>query len=397
MKGLMRLGILVAAMVLTAGCGGGSGDDPGSPSPGPSPVSPGSGSGSGTTPDPGTTPDQPNPSDNETAIAFSAQQQQGLDVTRAGQAAQGGTRGSTPLESSGVRSFKVWGFKNMWNGDLQIVFPGYTVNWKEGTANSTTTNTDGWEYVNQPGNEEQTIKYWDWSVKAYRFFGVAETPAGIGKADVSRWNEGVIVLTADATNEASIPYYSRLWYSTGILPEYSSRQFGKPVQLEFVKPISKVRIMFTSSDPTVSLDELELADPQFMPADEHEIVIKGTFTVSYPLTGDDEISETWGVDYDEDDSEAVTSWLSTIIGRDDVWNMVLPAKGQGIYKLIVNVSGEPRPCFVPAAYMDWLPGYEYTYIFKVNEEGSVLFGEVLSAYTDWEDYEKEAEHTVYNW
>lgn len=402
----MRLGLLLAAVMLTAGCGSDSGDEPGSPSP----VTPGSGSGSGpgtnpgTTPDPGTTPEQPNPSDNETAIVFFAQQEEGQEVTRAG----------SPLEDrdgANVRSFKVWGYKNMPNGDLQIVFPGYTVNWVEGTANSTTTNTDGWEYVNQQpvGQEEQTIKYWDWNVSAYRFFGVTGGLSGTYTSDDNKqsYEIGIGISISDPMNTTddmikAIPLYSRLWYSDGsTIPgsQYNDKQFGKPVQLEFVRPISKVRIMFTSSDPNVSLADLDLSEPRFMPADEDiVIVIKGTFTVSYPLNyslNSGEISETWNVVRDIPD-DAVVTYLSTIIGSENVWNTVLPAKGQGMYKLTVKVSDEPKECYVPAEFVNWQPGYEYTYIFKVNEEGGVEFGGVYSAYTDWVDG-PETGHTVHNW
>lgn len=403
----MRLGILVAAVVLTAGCGGGSGDDPGTVGPGPGNVTPGPGTNPGTTPDPGTTPEQPNPSDNETAIVFFAQQEEGQEVTRAG----------SPLEDrdgANVRSFKVWGYKNMSNGDLQIVFPGYTVNYVS-AANSTTTNTDGWEYVDQQGDNEpeQTIKYWDWNVSAYRFFGVTGGLSGTYTSDDNkeRYEIGIHISIPDLSiqipDEAddiddaikAIPLYSRLWYSTGIESEDPSRLFGKPVQLEFVRPVSKVRIMFTSSDPNVSLADLDLSDPLFMPADEDiDIVIKGTFTVSYPLNyslNSGEISETWSVVRDNPD-DAVVTYLSTIIGRDDVWNTVLPAKGQGMYKLTVKVSDEPKECYVPAEFVNWQPGYEYTYIFKVNEEGGVEFGGVYSAYTDWVDG-PETGHTVHNW
>ena len=373
--GLMRLGLLLAAMVLTAGCGSG-GDDPDSS---------GSGSGSVTpSPEPGTTPEQPTPSDNETAIVFSARQEEGQDVTRA----------SSPLESV-VTLFKVWGFKNLNGEQLQTVFPAYAVKWVEGSANTTTTNSDGWEYVNLPGYEDQTIKYWDWSVMAYRFFGVAESQTGRGKVYDDGGVNGIIVLTVDLSSDEEIdktPFFSHLWYSTGNLVDYPNRQFGDPVQLEFVRPISKVRISFMSSDPSVPLGNLELSNPQFMPADEHGIAIKGTFTVSYPLTGG--ISETWSVV--PDDLDGVIHSLSTIVGNDNVWHTVLPAMGQGVYKLIVDVSGEPRTCFVPAEFVDWLPGYEYTYIFKVNEEGGVALGEVHSAYTNWQ-FDDEAEHTVHNW
>jgi hypothetical protein len=78
------------------------------------------------------------------------------------------------------------------------------------------------------------------------------------------------------------------------------------------------------------------------------------------------------------------------------WYTVIPAKTQGTFTLSVNVQGELKTCVVPEKYMTWNPGYNYTYIFKVNADGGVELGEVLSAYTDWEKG-KDADHTIHNW
>jgi hypothetical protein len=45
--------------------------------------------------------------------------------------------------------------------------------------------------------------------------------------------------------------------------------------------------------------------------------------------------------------------------------------------------------------MNWKPGYQYTYIFKITEEGGVELDSVSSAFTEWT--EQEANHPVYNW
>ena len=120
----------------------------------------------------GDDPDSPTPNKPDTPIAFFAFQQDEQTITRA-----------AGLEDEGITTFTVYGYKNMeyydgsgTYGGLQNVFPGYRVTWKANTANTTTSNSDGWEYVNkQTGSEpEQSIKYWDWSAKAYRFFGLTQ-------------------------------------------------------------------------------------------------------------------------------------------------------------------------------------------------------------------------------
>ena len=87
-----------------------------------------------------------------TPIAFSAQQG---DETAVNNGAQSRTMTrATSLHEAEVVTFKVWGYKN--NGtaaepfsSYQTVFPRYTVNWIDGSAATTTSNSSGWEYVAQ--------------------------------------------------------------------------------------------------------------------------------------------------------------------------------------------------------------------------------------------------------
>ena len=187
---LMRLGLLLAAMVLTAGCGTGSGEEPESLEPGH--ISPGT--------NPGTTPEVVTGD----PIAFSAIQQEEQSVTRSTQ----------PLVDKNVHIFMVWGYKNTSYsepnyGGLQAVMPGYYVNWEANSANTTSSNTNDWEYVSQQpsGQPEQTIKYWDWSAKAYRFFGLTHSR----KVDVKEYPTDnpeycQVSFTADATDPETCRY-----------------------------------------------------------------------------------------------------------------------------------------------------------------------------------------------
>ena len=61
----------------------------------------------------------------------------------------------------------------------------------------------------------------------------------------------------------------------------------------------------------------------------------------------------------------------------------------------VIVNNNERTAVVPAAYMSWLPGYSYTYIFKITEDGGVEIDLVQSAVTPWTELEND--HSVYNW
>ena len=45
--------------------------------------------------------------------------------------------------------------------------------------------------------------------------------------------------------------------------------------------------------------------------------------------------------------------------------------------------------------MKWLPGYSYTYIFKITDAGGVEIGWVDYKVTPWTDM--EVSKSVYNW
>ena len=359
---ILLLSAFIVLAVVSCSSGGG-GDDPDVP---------------GT--NPGTNPGQPDP---EMPIAFSAIQEE-QTVTRATQA----------LQNLGVTSFRVWGYKNISHTDAdgygpeQVVFPGYTVAYGANTANTTSSNTNDWEYVNKQvvGQDEQTIKYWDWSVSAYRFFAVTHAGKTTVTEDQVR-HQVEVSFTVDAKDVEVSPFFSRLWLSNGNITT-GNKPFGQPVQLEFLKPFSIVRFKFIPSDSTVPLANYNLTLPSFGPfISGKEIAIKGKFRVTYPLSGT-ATAETWEV--------SNVDVTATSFNDPETDYTVLPAKDQGAYELKVTVNGDERTTFVPAEYMNWLPGYEYTYIFKVNDEGGVELGEVFTAYTEWVKG-KDGDHIVYNW
>lgn len=390
MTGLMRSAsilLLLAWTVLTVGCSSGAGDDPDTPQP---------------------TPGQPGEPDTYLPILFSAlQQEEDTDVTRA-----------TSLEDMNVFSFTVWGYKNLNYNDgaydnLQTVFPGYTVNWVENSANTTSSNTHGWEYVNQQTtSDEQTIKYWDWGAKAYRFLAVTGTVVedygGTYEANkaykANEANGTKFTFAANcsgateeaiAANIAAVPYFSRLWFSTGNVGEYPDRQFGKPVQLEFTKPFARVRFLFNYS---YAAEGVRVTSPNFKPADnEEKIALVGTVTVSYPLTGT-ATKESYSVTPKAVPAagETLNAFTEEYIPEGtEKWYTVLPALSQGNYTMNVIVNNNERTAVVPAAYMSWLPGYSYTYIFKITEDGGVEIDLVQSAVTPWTELEND--HSANNW
>lgn len=366
LRSAMMLTVAVVAVLTVVSCSG-AGDDP-EPQP-----------------TPGTTPGRPDAPDAELPILFTAHGQENTDVTRA----------ETPLETK-VKEFTVYGFKNTnaENSDYafcQSVFPGYIVEWLENSAFTTTSNTDGWEYI-LTSYPDQTLKYWDYNASAYRFFGVAKGTADYTIEEIKENNQPKdfkISFRADASTEAgvaAVPYYSTLWFSNGKPNEYQERQFGKPVKLVFLKPFARVRFMFTQSYPDAVL---MLDDKHFAPSS-GTIVTAADFTITYPLKGSSiqEVSALANVsgitDFKEDYSDTNKRWYD-----------VIAPQSLGAFTLRLKINGVEKTAVVPAEYMDWKPGYEYTYVFKITEQGGVEIDLVESAFTPWNSM--DIDHSVNNW
>lgn len=347
------------------------------------------------------------PAEVGTVISFSAQEGAEQEMS---QGARGYTRAGTPLSAIATQ-FTVWGHKNMrYNDDAylekQTVFPGYTVKWQENSAATTTTNSNGWEYL-LPSNPSQTVKYWDWSAAAYRFFAVTNYNEANGAngtyGPASAYETYRYDIAADASDAAGIdatPYFSRLWFSTGDPVTYADKQFGRPVTLEFLKPLARVRYIFKYTYPR---EGIALSEQAFKPTADTRIARKGTVTVIYPLDGT-EIKEWYETTPDAGGTGALEALeedydpendRKTYTVSDNGWYVVLPNLTQGSYTLSVKVNGETKRATVPAEYMRWLPGYSYTYVFKITDEGGVEIGWVESAVTPWT--EMSADWTVYNW
>ena len=359
----------------------------------------------------------PDPTNDNKAISFVGGLQEEQAVTRAAQGLEDVLTNKT---------FKVWSYKN--DGyvepnytSYQTVMPGYTVNWTANTAYTTTSNTNDWEYVAQGTNQD--IKYWDYDAKAYRFFayalGNATSPAEVAAAGPT--NDAVTFTTmVNASSVDAAPYISRLWFSTNN-PADPDHLFGKPVQLQFVKPFARVRFMFTFVEG-LSFGREKLKNISFLPTanvntigdiddtNDQIIATAGTVTVTYPLKGT-ATTETWttasttgiknfDIDYyepispDPDPDPAATAAFNA---NAEKWYYVLPAQNQGSYTLqVAVVSEEIKTAVVPAEYMNWKAGYEYTYKFKITESGGITMDVIQVAINDWEN-RIETGHTVYNW
>lgn len=377
MAGLMRSAslLLLSAMstVVLLSCGG-SGDEP--------------------------APDPVDPQPKGTPIVFSGSLSEGQSENHAR------TRATTSPLSSTHQTFHVWAYKNPATGSTETVMKNYTVNYVTGTAGTTTSNSSGWEYVNllDAAGVVQGIKYWDFTASDYRFFGYAGTGVtptyslSSDPPEVSLAFE-VNATAADLSDLTGATLFSKLWCKTGT----AIASDIKPVQLEFLQPCVKVRFLFKqSASPDVYFYKKDI---EFKPTDDSKIVTGGKFTVTYPLAGNT-TKESWSVETGAGITLSAT--IDALTQADDalspavpvlddgVWYQVLPVLNQGSYTLSVTINNEPREVVVPGEYMNWQPGFEYTYIFKITDSGGVTFdGLEVVKIIPWTPYEEERE--VYNW
>lgn len=325
------------------------------------------------------------------AISFVGSQAEEESVTR------------TVSLSSLRTSFKVWAYKNDSPSTYQQVIPGFQVNWINNSANTTTSNTNGWEYVGQGSGIEQTIKYWDFDAEAYRYFAVApymnisptitESPAG-----------ATLTIDADATSATKIAetaYYTELWFSNNDPVAYPNRRFGRPVTLTFLQPFAMVRYMFTFTADGV--DRTDITARTFAPVTTGATIpLKGTVQITYPLLSG--TRETFAVtqtaaDHSADLTSLDLDYYESSDANDtykEHWYTVIPPTSQGAYKLAITIFGKDKEAVVPAQYMQWKPGYQYTYKFKIDDEGGIELDIIQVGINNW-TVRDAVEHPVYNW
>lgn len=207
------------------------------------------------------------------------------------------------------KNFVVVGFKGSETSaanNENYAFDHYNVNYVNGTANTTESNTENWEYVNQ--NMEvrgagkslaekaklQTIKYWDHSCKSYDFIafsmGKGHTDAGattyakptaVDKANLA---SAAYTLTGDV-NTLGECYISDM--KTVLEADYSK----KAVAMSFRHLTSKVRIALYETVPGYVISDVKFYDvaKDGKPSDNGTLFgtfnNKGTLTVYFPTTG----------------------------------------------------------------------------------------------------------------
>ncbi len=306
-------------------------------------------------------------------------------------------RAGNPLHEL-VGEFHVWGYKTMSYddadasyGEAQLVFPGYTVEHSAGTG----IEAAAWNYVN---GTTQTIKYWDYSAKSYRFMAVTGDFANISHSTSEDASTGAtFASTTVRVSPDDGVYFSKLWFSNnaiGLLPAY-----GQTVVLNFCSPFCKVRFMFVDGQGN-ALDahntvvhHVKKGSIRFSePTDTRKLAYEGNVSLLCPITGT-QTTETFTfeglrsydaltVPYESQSNPDDYAFVSTTADNEK-WYTLLPNKEGRDFEMSLTYNGAERKAVVPAAYMVWEMNYEYTYVFKLTET-KVEFAPQLSVFKEWQ-------------
>lgn len=334
----------------------------------------------------------PEPDDNRIGISFggSSGTWQEAPTTRA--AAENGLQ-------SIYTSFRTWGYKttdDAFNAS-QLVMDGYHMKYLGASSGSSTTNSTGWEYVgikNSDLNAEQSIKYWDFAASSYRFFAYAPFDADVtlSSPEITGTTSAFSFPFAYDENATatSFPYVSKMWLSTN---NAAGELYGQQVRLTFAPMIAKVRFRFTYPEgtETIQIKDIQFCDSRFKgDLSAADTPLSGTLTVSYPLTGnptDSSPQASWltatgegstgpivlTTPYEEQDAAIHIISDPKLYGK---WYYVPPLADipytQGAYTITALIDGNYSSATVPAEFMQWKAGYQYTYIFKITEAGAVI-------------------------
>lgn len=209
------------------------------------------------------------------------------------------------------KNFVVVGFKGdnkTAANNVNYAFDHYNVNYVDGTANTTESNTAGWEYVNQDMEvrgagkslaekaKQQTIKYWDHSCKSYDFIafsmGKGHTDAGATTYATPTAVQKDKLATAAYTLTGDVNTLGECYISdmkTVQEPDYNK----KAVAMSFRHLTSKVRIALYETVPGYVISDVKFYDvaENGTPSDNGTLFgtfnNKGTLTVYFPTTGTD--------------------------------------------------------------------------------------------------------------
>ena len=332
--------------------------------------------------------------------------------------------------------FKIYGVKSGEIGKYSKVFEDYSIWWN---TNLTTSNTKSWEYVGEKNasytipttatsiniGKDQTIKFWDYASDNYHF--VAGSPidnftykldnnGNIASAEIKGLG-GHINANKGTTANTFNPVY------VAVPKTVTTTEYQKPVQFQFVRQQSMVRVGIYETIPGYKIKEIHFYEQKNgnleVTTDNNIILTSGTanyfvggnnvtgtitydwtnssYSLEYPTEGLTK-SQNWYGGKLENGVEATTSTaeVAKLYGNDlDMATntgyftvMSTPANTTEAailmkcdYTLLSeDSSGETikvtgATAAIPAAYSKWNVNTRYTYLFKISDKTNGYTGD----------------------
>lgn len=338
--------------------------------------------------------------------------------------------GTDPVKLDG--QFKVYGVKKV-NDNLVRVFPNYFV-WYV-TDKNTTSNTDGWEYVGTKGatnlgignitldtQEDQTIKYWDYSASEYNF--VAGSPINAFTYNITTTSEVTPnkIKSATVTGFAGHINANNTTTALNTDPVYIAdpvkvvkEKYKDPVTFSFKRQQSMVRVGFYETIPGYFVSDVHFyayndAGNLEVTTDNNIILtsstpnyfvggsgIEGTvaykwdevaqpsYTFAYTDNANLKKSKNWYAGKLGTLAETSTAQVDYLYGTDGDMSetgyfTVLPTQAETASPILIKCdytlnapeSGETikvtgATAAIPAAFSKWEANTRYTYLFKISD------------------------------
>lgn len=215
----------------------------------------------------------------------------------AGKITRANTSNTAPTDAGKLAGqFKVYGVKKTNDEMFHDVFPNYYV-WDD--ANSTTSNTNGWEYVGEKGTtglgtgnitlpsiHDQTIKYWDYSASEYRFVAGSPIDAFTYNKDLENISTmGTVITSATVTGLAGHIKANEAGTALETYPVYVAKpvivkkaKYPNTVKFEFVRQQAMVRVGLYEIIPGYSITEIKFYEADATTATSNNVILTSAKT-----------------------------------------------------------------------------------------------------------------------
>ena len=323
--------------------------------------------------------------------------------------------------------FRIYGVKKMGDTQLVSVFNEYSV-WYVENKNTTTSNTDGWEYVGANGatnlgtgnitlTKDQTIKFWDYSAPEYYF--IAGSPITCFSHTLTPGNK---INSATIKGLAGHINANEAGQAITTNPVYiadpkvvKKADYQKPVQFSFKRQQAMVRVGLYETIPGYSITEINFYEAGGSKAKDGNNIILTSGKKDYFVGGNnisgtityDWTNETPSYTYEYSETDLIKSqnWyagkfephnalatvstaaVATLYGKDNDMSTngyftVIPTPSATtaapiLIKCDYTLTSDDRSgetikvtgatAAIPAAFSKWEANTRYTYLFKISQ------------------------------